>query len=132
MKETTYEIPVQYITDLKKQFEKNEITEYDVIHKLFRQHNNEWIIQDVNKINLSITYLNGDVRVLPTYNELIRRSKWANDDYKPKRKKFIKQNIKKVHAFINSKLKLNKNTIVNILDSQQVKSLKQNIKPVIG
>ena len=118
--------------DLKKQFDNNEISEYDIIHKLFRQNNNEWIIKHVNKISLTITYLNGDIRVLPTYNELMKRVKWANDDYKPKRKRFIKEHIKTIHAFINGRTKLKNNTIANIVDYQQVKELKQQIQPAIG
>ena len=132
MKKEIYEISSKYMRDLKKQFDNNEMSEYDIIHKLFRQNNNEWIIKHVNKISLTITYLNGDVRVLPTYNELMKRVKWANDDYKPARKRFIKKHIKKIHAFITSKPKLKNNTIANIVDYQQVKELKQQIQPAIG
>ena len=132
MKKEIYEISSKYMRDLKKQFDNNKISEYDIAHKLFRQNNNEWIIKHVNKISLTITYLKEDTRVLPTYNELMKRVNWANKDYKPARKRFIKKHIKKIHAFIKGRTKLKNNTIANIVDSQQVKALEQQIQPVIG
>ena len=73
MKKEIYKITSQYMRDLKKQLDNKEISKYDIAHASFRKNNADWIITDVNKTKLTITYLNGDVRVLPTYNELMRR-----------------------------------------------------------
>ena len=132
MKKEIYEISSKYMRDLKKLLDNKEISQYDIAHKSFRKNNADWIIINVNKAKLTITYLNGDVRVLPTYNDLMSRVSWSNADYKAARRKFIKKYYKIVHAFTKHKARFKKNTIANKLDPQQVKALEQQIQPAIG
>ena len=101
MKKEIYEISSQYMRDLKKLLDNKEISQYDIAHKSFRKNNAEWIIKYVNKAKLTITYLNGDVRVLPTYNELMRRVGWCNSIYKNSRRKYIKRYYKVIGKWNN-------------------------------
>ena len=128
MSKEIYEISTEYMRDLKKLLNKKKISEYNMAHASFRKNNASWIIKAVNKIDLEITYLNGDVRKLPTYNELMKRIKMANEDYKPLRRKFIKKYYKIVNAFTKHRAKLrNNNVIVNILEPKQVRLLASQI-----
>ena len=81
----------------------------------------------MNKAKLTITYLNGDVRVLPTYNELMRRVSWSNNDYKSARRRFIKRYYRIVNAFTKHKNRFKRNTIANKLNPQQIKQLASQI-----
>jgi len=132
MKKEIYEITSKYMKDLKKQLDNKEISQYDIAHKSFRKNNADWIIKHVNKAKLTITYLNGTTRVLPTYTDLMKRVGWGNNSYKSARRKFIKKYYKIVHAFTKHKARFKKNTIANKLDSKQVKALEKQIQPVIG
>ena len=125
MKKEIYEISSQYMRDLKKQFDKNKISGYDIAHKSFRKNNADWIITNVNKAKLTITYLNGDTRVLPTYTELMKRVGWGNDSYRSARRKFIKRYYKIVNTFTKHRARFKKNTIANKLSSEQVRLLTQ-------
>jgi len=129
MKEKNYEISAQYMRDLKKLLEKKKISKYDIAHASFRKNNAYWIIKSVNKIDLTITYLNGDVKKLPTYNDLMKRVKMANEDYKPARRKFIDRYYKVINALTRHKarFKKKKNTIANALTPEQVKKLASQI-----
>jgi len=129
MKKEIYKITSQYMRDLKKQLDNKEISKYDIAHASFRKNNADWIITDVNKTKLTITYLNGDVRVLPTYNELMRRVGWGNNSYKSARRKFIKKYYKVIHAFTKHKARLNNNnnTIANSINHKQVRVLTSQI-----
>ena len=77
MKEN-YEITSQYLKDLKILLDNKskEVTKYDIAHASFRKNNAYWIISNVDKINLEITYLNGDVRKFATYNKLMESVNW--------------------------------------------------------
>ena len=123
MKKEIYEISSQYMRDLKKLLDKNKISRYDIAHKSFRKNNADWIITNVNKAKLTITYLNGDIRVLPTYNELMKRVSWSNSDYKSARRKFIKRYYKIVNAFTKHRNRFKRKTIANKLNPQQIKQL---------
>jgi len=127
MKKEIYEISTQYMRDLKKLLDKKEISQYDIAHQSFRKNNADWIIKHVNKAKLTITYLNGDIRILPTYNELMRRVSWSNNDYKSARRKFIKKYYKIVNAFTKHRNRFKKNTIANKLSPQQIKQLASGI-----
>ena len=127
MKKEIYEISTQYMRDLKKLLDNKEISQYDIAHQSFRKNNADWIIKHVNKAKLTITYLNGDVRVLPTYNELMRRIGWCNGIYKSSRRKYIKRYYKIVNAFTKHKNRFKRNTIANKLSPQQIKQLASNI-----
>ena len=123
MKKEIYEISSQYMKDLKKLLDKKEISQYDIAHQSFRKNNADWIIKHVNKAKLTITYLNGDTRVLPTYNELMKRVGWSNKDYKSARRRFIKRYYKIVNTFTKHRNRFNKNTIANTIDPQKIKQL---------
>ena len=127
MKEKNYEISAQYMRDLKKLLEKKKISKYDIAHASFRKNNAYWIIKSVNKIDLTITYLNGDVKKLPTYNDLMKRVKMANEDYKPARRRFIAKYYKIINAFAKHRAKFKKNTIGNRLNPQEIKALASQI-----
>ena len=109
MKKEIYEISTQYMRDLKKLLDKKEISQYDIAHQSFRKNNADWIIKHVNKAKLTITYLNGDIRILPTYNELMRRVGWSNNDYKSARRKFIKKYYRIVNSFTKHRNRFKKN-----------------------
>tara|TARA_R100000700_G_scaffold38423_1_gene49729 strand:- start:1241 stop:1624 length:384 start_codon:yes stop_codon:yes gene_type:complete len=123
MKKEIYEISSQYMKDLKKLLDKKKISQYDIAHQSFRKNNADWIIKHVNKAKLTITYLNGDTRVLPTYNELMKRVGWSNKDYKSARRRFIKRYYKIVNTFTKHRNRFNKNTIANTIDPQKIKQL---------
>lgn len=127
MKKEIYEISSQYMKDLKKLLDKKEISQYDIAHQSFRKNNADWIIKHVNKAKLTITYLNGDTRVLPTYNELMKRVSWSNKDYKSARRRFIKRYYKIVNTFTKHRNRFNKNTIANTIDPQKIKQLASQI-----
>ena len=123
MKKEIYEISSQYMRDLKKLLDNKEISQYDIAHKSFRKNNAEWIIKYVNKAKLTITYLNGDVRVLPTYNDLMKIVNWSNSDYKSARRKFIKRYYKIVNAFTKHRNRFKRNTLASKLNPQQIRQL---------
>ena len=127
MKKEIYEISSQYMRDLKKLLDNKEISQYDIAHQSFRKNNADWIITNVNKAKLTITYLNGTTRVLPTYTELMKRVGWSNNDYKSARRKFIKRYYKIVNAFTKHRNRFKINTIANKLNPQQVKQLASQI-----
>ena len=128
MQEEIYEISSQYMRDLKKLLDKEKISKYDIAHASFRKNNAYWIIKDINKIELSITYLNGDTKVFPTYNELIRRVTMANEDYKPARRKHIKKYYRIIHALTKHRAKCNNNnTIANRLSPEQIRLLASQV-----
>ena len=123
MKKEIYEISTQYMRDLKKLLDKKEISQYDIAHQSFRKNNADWIIKHVNKAKLTITYLNGDVRTLPTYNELMRRVSWGNNSYKSARRKFIKRYYKVINAFTKHRAKFKTNTLGNVFKKLKINAL---------
>ena len=127
MKKEIYEISSQYMRDLKKLLDNKEISQYDIAHQSFRKNNAEWIIKHVNKAKLTITYLNGTTRVLPTYTELMKRVSWSNNDYKSARRKFIKRYYKIVNAFTKHRTRFKNNTIASKLNPQQIRQLASQI-----
>ena len=127
MKKEIYEISSQYMRDLKKLLDKKEISKYDIAHASFRKNNACWIIKDTSKIELSITYLNGDTKVFPTYNELMRRVKMANEDYKPARRRHIKKYYRVIHALTKHRARFNNNTIANSLNPEQIRLLASQV-----
>ena len=129
MKETYNELSSEYMRDLKKLLDKKKISKYDIAHASFRKNNACWIIKDINKIKLSITYLNGDTKVFPTYNELMRRVAMANEDYKPARRKHIKKYYRIIHALTKHRARFNNNnnSIANRLNPKQIRLLASQI-----
>ena len=114
---------LDYVKKLKQQLFNKEISRYDIAHKMYRRSNADWIIKHVDKVQLKITYLNGDVRVLPTYNKLRQRVGWCNIDYKSKRRKYIKKYYKIINAFTKHRAKLKSNTLANCVKSFNIKQL---------
>ena len=131
MKETYNELSSEYMRDLKKLLDKKKISKYDIAHASFRKNNAHWIIKKngIDKINLSITYLNGDTRIFPTYNELIKRVTMANEDYKPARRKHIKKYYRIIHALTKHRARFNNNnnSIANRLNPKQIRLLASQI-----
>ena len=127
MKKEIYEISSEYMRDLKKLLDKKKISQYDIAHASFRKNNAHWIIKYVNKVDLKITYLDGTTRVLPTYNELMKRVSWSNNDYKLARRRFIKKYYKIVNAFTKHRNRFKRNTIASKLNPQQIKQLASQI-----
>ena len=123
MKKEIYEITSQYMKDLKKLLDNKEISQYDIAHQSFRKNNAHWIVKHVDKIKLTITYLNGNTRTLPTYSELMKRVSWCNNDYKSARRKFIKRYYKVINAFTKHRNRFKRNSIANKLSPEQVKKL---------
>tara|TARA_R110001599_G_C11901004_1_gene626316 strand:+ start:251 stop:637 length:387 start_codon:yes stop_codon:yes gene_type:complete len=116
---------MEYVKNLKKQLFNNEISKYDIAHKMFRRDNADWIITSVNKAKLKITYLNGDVRTLPTYNELVKRIKWSSAEfYKRKRRQYIKEYYKKINALTKLKAKLKTNTLGSVFNNLKINVVK--------
>ena len=128
MKEENYEISSEYMRDLKKLLIKRKISKYDIAHASFRKNNAYMIIKSVDKIDLKITYLNGDVRQLPTYNDLMKRIKMANEDYRPARRKFIAKYYKIINAFTKHRMEIRrKNAESNTFSPQQIRLLASQI-----
>ena len=101
----------KHMKDLKKLLNNKEISQYDIAHQSFRKNNADWIIKHVNKAKLTITYLNGDTRILPTYNDLMKRVGWSNKDYKSARRKFIARYYKIVNTFTKHRNRFKRNII---------------------
>ena len=115
---------MEYVKNLKKQLFNNEISKYDIAHKMFRRDNADWIITSVNKAKLKITYLNGDVRTLPTYNALVKRIKWSSAEfYKRKRRQYIKEYYKKINALTKLKAKLKTNTLGSVFSNLKINAV---------
>tara|TARA_Y100000310_G_scaffold329345_1_gene399001 strand:+ start:835 stop:1227 length:393 start_codon:yes stop_codon:yes gene_type:complete len=130
MKKEIYEISSRYMRDLKKLLNSKQITPYDIAHASFRKNNAHWIIKSIDKTDLTITYLNGDVRQFATYNELMKRMKMTNEDYKPARKKHIKKYYEVINAYTKHRQEMKrskKNTIANALDPEHLRMLAQQI-----
>ena len=129
MKKETYEITTEYLNDLKKLLDSKSgnVTKYQLAHAAFRKRCADWIITDVN--NMTITYLSGVQRTLPTYNELMKRVNMSNDDYNPKRRKYIARYWKVINAFNKhrARFKNKRNTIANSLTPSQVRLLASQI-----
>ena len=114
---------MEYVKKLKQQLFNNEISRYDIAHKMFRRANADWIIKHVDKAKLTITYLNGVTRKLPTYNELMKRVRWSSaDHYKAKRREYIKKYYRVINALTKHKAKFKTNTLGNVF-----KNLKTNV-----
>ncbi len=124
MKNEIYEISSAYMSDLKKLLKEKKVSKYDIAHASFRKNNSAWIIQNVNKAKLTITYLCGDTKQFPTYNSLMKEIKIVNEEYKPLRRKFIKRYYKIVNALTKHRA-TRKKSISNTLTPEQVKLLAQ-------
>jgi hypothetical protein len=124
MKNEIYEISSAYMSDLKKLLKEKKVSKYDIAHASFRKNNSAWIIQNVNKAKLTITYLCGDTKQFPTYNSLMKEIKIVNQEYKPLRRKFIKRYYKVVNALTKHRATKDK-SISNTLTPEQVKLLAQ-------
>mgnify|MGYP003120022147 CR=1 FL=1 len=124
MKNEIYEISSEYMSDLKKLLKEKKVSKYDIAHASFRKNNSAWIIQNVNKAKLTITYLCGDTKQFPTYNSLMKEIKIVNEEYKPLRRKFIKKYYKIVNALTKHRA-TRKKSISNTLTPEQVKLLAQ-------
>ena len=108
---------MEYVKNLKKQLFNNEISKYDIAHKMFRRDNADWIITSVNKAKLKITYLNGDVRTLPTYNALVKRIKWSGAEFYKRKRRQYNQGCK-------LKAKLKTNTLGSVFNNLKINVVK--------
>ena len=132
MKKESYEITSSYMKDLKKLLKNKQVSPYDIAHASFRKNNAYWIIKSVNKKDLTITYLNGDIKEFEQRKELIKRVRMANEDYKPLRRKFIARYYKIINAFTKHRAEIrgrrkSTNTIADRLTPEEIKLLAQNI-----
>lgn len=132
MKKEKYELSSQYMKDLKKLLKARKVTPYDIAHKSFRKNCAHWIIDNVDKRSLEITYLNGDKKQFLSYNELMNEVKVVNNEYKKSRKKHIKRYYDVIQRFTEHRRKINerkrthnntRNTLANALTPEQVKLL---------
>ena len=136
MKKEKYELSSQYMKDLKKLLKARKVTPYDIAHKSFRKNCAHWIIDNVDKRSLEITYLNGDKKEFLSYNELMKEVKIVNGEYKKSRKKHIKKYYDVIKRFTEHRrkmrekiraLKNKRNTLSNALCPEQVKALASQI-----
>tara|TARA_R100001244_G_C5084724_1_gene114873 strand:+ start:113 stop:523 length:411 start_codon:yes stop_codon:yes gene_type:complete len=136
MKKEKYELSSQYMKDLKKLLKARKITPYDIAHKSFRKKCAHWIIKNFDKRSLEITYLNGDKKYFPNYNDLMKEIETVNKEYKNSRKKHIKRYYDIVHRFTEHRRNIKerkiarnntRNTLANTLTYEQVKLLASQI-----
>ena len=85
--ESNYELTSKYMSDLKKLLNEREISPYDIAHASFRKNNSHWVIKNIDKIKLSIKYLNGDEKMFQSYNQLTKEIEIVNAEYKKERRK---------------------------------------------
>ena len=78
-----------------------ENTSYDVAHASYRKANQHCIIDSANKKELSITFLNGDVKKFSTYSLLMKELNILNSFYKTSRRKYIKRYYKVIEKWNN-------------------------------
>ena len=132
MKKEKYELSSQYMKDLKKLLKARKVTPYDIAHKSFRKNCAHWIIDNVDKRSLEITYLNEDKKYFPNYNDLMKEIETVNKEYKNSRKKHIKRYYDVIHRFTEHRRNMRerkrarnntRNTLANALCPEQVKAL---------
>tara|TARA_R100001594_G_scaffold33371_2_gene61926 strand:+ start:49 stop:414 length:366 start_codon:yes stop_codon:yes gene_type:complete len=89
-----FELTDEYIKKLKTLLRMKKITSYDVAHASFRNANQHCIISSTDKRELTITFVNGDVKKFPSIISLLNEVKIINKWYKEARRKYIKRYYK--------------------------------------
>ena len=95
------ELSDDYIKKLKTLLRMKKITSYDVAHASFRKANQHCIISSTDKRELTITFINGDVKKFSSYNTLMTEIKAVNSWYKTARRKYIKRYYKVIEKWNN-------------------------------
>ena len=95
------ELTDDYINKLKTLLRMKKITSYDVAHASFRKANQHCIISSTDKRELTITFINGDVKKFSSYNTLMTEIKAVNSWYKTARRKYIKRYYKVIEKWNN-------------------------------
>ena len=130
MGKENYKISREYLKDLQKCLKQGVkgVTRYKIAHASYEKCNAHLIINRVNKIDLTIKYLDGTVQKFPTYNELIKMTKNLNDLYPKNRKSHINRYFKVINAFTKHRAeKRRKNIKSNTLTPEQIKLLANQI-----
>lgn len=130
MKEENYKISKEYLKDLQKCLKQGVkgVTRYKIAHASYEKSNADLIIKKINKIDLTIKYLNGTIQKFPTYNELMKMTKNLNDLYPKNRKSHINRYFKIINAFTKHRAeKKRKNIKSNTLTPEQIKLLASQI-----
>ena len=96
-----FELTDEYIKKLKTLLRMKKITSYDVAHASFRKANQHCIINFINKKELTITFINGDVKKFPSIISLLNEIKTINKWYKEARRKYIKRYYKVIGKWNN-------------------------------
>ena len=130
MKEENYKISKEYLKDLQKCLKQGVkgVTRYKIAHASYEKSNAHLIIKKVNKIDLTIKYLDGTIQKFPTYNELMRMTKNLNELYPKNRKAHISRYFKIINAFTKHRAeKRRKNLKSNTLTPAQIRLLATQI-----
>jgi hypothetical protein len=136
MKKEIAELSSKYLRELKTKLLKGEVSQYEIAHASFRKNNADWIIKSVDKRELTITYLCGDVKQFSNYFKLMNEVRVINDGYKINRKKYIARYYKIINALTKQrramKQKANKilvksKSIANRIAPEMLKQLTKQI-----
>jgi hypothetical protein len=95
------ELSDDYIKKLKTLLRMKKITSYDVAHASFRNANQHCIISSTDKRELTIKFINGDIKKFSSYNALMTEIKAVNSWYKTARRKYIKRYYKVIEKWNN-------------------------------
>lgn len=130
MEHKIYELSSQYMKDLKTLLKAKKIKPYDMAHASFRKNNSHWIIKKVDKYEKIIEYLNGDVRKFENEKDFQFRITVSNEDYPKSKKKYIKRYFKIIKKWYTRKKgkKYKKNSIISIINPNQIKQLLKTLK----
>ena len=96
-----FELTDEYIKKLKTLLRMKKITSYDVAHASFRKANQHCIISSTDKRELTITFINGDVKKFPSILSLLNEIKIINKWYKSARRNYIKRYYKVISKWNN-------------------------------
>ena len=96
-----FELTDEYIKKLKTLLRMKKITSYDVAHASFRKANQHCIISSTDKRELTITFVNGDVKKFPSIISLLNEIKVINKWYKSARRNYIKRYYKVITKWNN-------------------------------
>ena len=128
--EENYKISSQYLKDLQKCLKQGVkgVTRYQIAHASYEKNNADLIIKKINKIDLTIKYLDGTVQKFPTYMELMKMTKNLNNLYPKNRKSHISRYFRIINAFTKHRAERKRRKIKsNTLSPQQIKLLAAQI-----
>jgi len=128
--EENYKISSEYLKDLQKCLKQGVkgVTRYKIAQASYERSNAHLIIKKLNKIDLTIKYLDGTEQKFPTYNELMRMTKNLNDLYPKNRKAHINRYFKIINAFTKHRAERKRRKAKsNTLTPEQIKLLASQI-----